>query len=167
MPVKTSRARRKTAAPSPPAPPNISALSRKHGVSRETIRKLRTDGIDLSDNAALTAGLAASRARQKTAAPIAGIGESIHEARRRREVATADRAEIVAKREAGAVIAVSDVEVMMATLGAELRSRLLAMRSDLVVELEGLSGAQIYTALDRRITELLASIHMKSLTPKP
>lgn len=146
---------------------NISKLARDHGTSRETIRKLRTDGIDLNDTAALMAGLAASRARQKPTAPIASLGESIQEARRRREIATADRAEIIAKREAGAVIAVSDVEVMMATLGAELRSRLLAMRSDLVVELEGLSGAQIYIALDRRITELLASIHMKSLTPKP
>ena len=56
---------------------------------------------------------------------------------------------------------------MMSTLGAELRARLLSMRSDLVVELEGLSGSQIYKALDRRITELLSSIHMKSLHPKP
>ena len=146
---------------------NISKLARDHITSRETIRKLRTDGIDLNDTAAITAGLAASRARQKPTAPIAGSGESIHEARRRREVATADRAEIIAKREAGAVIALSDVEVMMATLGAELRARLLSMRSDLVVELEGLSGGAIYKALDRRITELLSSIHMKSLTPKP
>jgi len=57
--------------------------------------------------------------------------------------------------------------VMMSTLGAELRARLLSMRSDLVVELEGLSGSQIYKALDRRITELLSSIHMKSLHPTP
>ena len=148
-------------------PHNISKLARDHATSRETIRRLRDHGIDLNDTAAIKAGLAASRARQKPTAPIAGLGESIHEARRRREVATADRAEIIAKREAGAVIPVSDVEAMMAALGSELRSRLLAMRSDLVVELEGLSGSQIYKALDRRITELLASIHMKSLTPKP
>ena len=150
-----------------PPPVNISQLARDHGTSRETIRKLRRDGIDLANTSALKAGLAASRAKQKPASPTAGLGESIHEARRRREVATADRAEIIAKREAGAVIAVSDVEAMMAALGAELRAHLLSMRSDLVVELEGLSGSQIYKALDRRISELLASIHMKSLTPKP
>jgi hypothetical protein len=147
---------------------NISKLARDCGTSRETIRRLRGQGIDLTDTAAITAALAASRARHSSPAPVAATaGESIQEARRRREIATADRAEIIAKRESGAVIAVSDVEVMMLTLGAELRARLLSMRSDLVVELEGLSGSQIYKALDRRITELLSSIHMKSLNPKP
>jgi hypothetical protein len=147
---------------------NISKLARDHGTSRETIRRLRGQGIDLTDTAAITAGLAASRARHSSPAPAAAtLGESIQEARRRREIATADRAEVIAKREAGAVIAVSDVEFMMLTLGAELRARLLSIRSDLVVELEGLSGSQIYKALDRRITELLSSIHMKSLNPKP
>jgi len=149
-------------------PPNISKLSRDHGTSRETIRRMRDHGIDLSDPAAITAALAASRARHSSPAPApANAGESIQEARRRREIATADRAEVIAKRESGAVIAVSDVEAMMLILGAELRARLLSMRSDLVVELEGLSGSQIYKALDRRITELLSSIHMKSLNPRP
>jgi hypothetical protein len=147
---------------------NISKLARDHSTSRETIRRLRDHGIDLCDTAAITAALAASRARHSSPAPTAATaGESIQEARRRREIATADRAEIIAKREAGAVIAVSDVEAMMLLLGAELRARLLSIRSDLVVELEGLSGSAIYKALDRRITELLSSIHMKSLHPTP
>ena len=147
---------------------NISKLARDHITSRETIRKLRTAGIDLNDTAAIKAALASSRASKRSPAEtIAGNGESFAAAKTRRARADADRAEIIAKREAGAVIAVSDVEIMMATLGAELRARLLSMRSDLVVELEGLSGSQIYKALDRRITELLSSIHMKSLTPKP
>jgi hypothetical protein len=145
---------------------NISQLARDHGTSRETIRKLRADGIDLLNTAALTAGLADTRAK-RTSPPVAHLGESIQDARRRKIIAEADRAEIIAKRESAAVISVCDVEVMMNVLGAELRARLLTMRSDLVIELEGLSGSQIYKALDRRITELLSSIHMKSLNPKP
>ncbi len=148
---------RKKSAPAP----NISQLARDHKVSRETVRKLRENGIDLADGKAVTQALACSRAAKLPLAP-ATDGESYSEARRRRAIADADRAEVIAKRESGSVIAVSDVEAVMSEIGATMRSRLLSMRSDLVVELEGRSGAQIYAALDKRITELLTAIHNNS-----
>ena len=149
--------------------PNVSALARQHGISRQTLATWQREGIDIANAQAVAERKLTMRGKPSAIPepPPAPGAETIAEARRRREVATADRAEIIAKREAGAVIAVSDVEAMMAALGAGLRSRLLSMRSDLVVELEGLSGSAIYKALDRRITELLASVHMKSLNPKP
>ncbi len=154
--------------PLPPAPaPNISALARDHGVSRETIRKLRTNGIDLSDDKAVCDGLAASKAQAAAPAPATDGTETLLEAKRRRAVADADRAEIVARRESGSVIAVSDVEEIFNQLGAEMRSRLLGWRGDLVVELEGLSGPKIAAVLDRRICELLERIHTNSPIPKP
>ena len=148
--------------PLPPAPaPNISALARDHGVSRETIRKLRTNGIDLSDDKAVADGLACSKAASPAPAPAPATDgtETLLEAKRRRAVADADRAEIVAKRESGSVIAVCDVEEIFNQLGAELRSRLISMRGDLVVELEGRTGPQIFAILDKRICELLENIH--------
>ena len=149
--------------PLPPAPaPNISALARDHGVSRETIRKLRTNGIDLSDDKAVADAIACSRARSTPPAPSPADGETFAEARRRRACADADRAEIIAKRESGSVIAVADVEALMVEIGATMRSRLLGWRSDLVHELEGRTGQQIFAALDKRITELLTAIHTNS-----
>ena len=153
-------ARKKPSKP-PAAPVNISALARDHGVSRETIRKLRTNGIDLSDDKAVCDGLAASKAQVAVAAPAPATDgtETLLEAKRRRAVADADRAEIVARRESGSVIAVSDVEEIFNQLGAEMRSRLISMRGDLVVELEGRTGPQIFAILDKRICELLENIH--------
>jgi hypothetical protein len=157
LPAPTMSTRKKSA----PAP-NISQLARDHKVSRETVRKLRENGIDLADGKAVTQALACSRAAKLPLAPTPADGESYSEARRRRAIADADRAEVIAKRESGSVIAVSDVEAVMSEIGATMRSRLLSMRSDLVVELEGRSGAQIYAALDKRITELLTAIHNNS-----
>jgi hypothetical protein len=149
--------RKKTA----PAP-NISAIARNHKVSRETIRKLRTNGIDLADGKAVADGLACGRAAKSPPAPSPADGESYSEARRRRAVADADKAEVIARRESGSVIEVAAVEEIFNQLGAEMRSRLLGWRGDLVVELEGLSGPKIAAVLDRRICELLERIHTNS-----
>jgi hypothetical protein len=155
--AKDMPARRKPAKPPAPAP-NISQLARDHQVSRETIRKLRTNGVNLGDEKAITEALTCGRAAQLPPAPTDGV-ESLVEAKRRRAVADANRAEVVASRESGSVIALNDVEALFAQLGAELRSRLISMRGDLVVELEGRTGPQIFAILDKRICELLENIH--------
>ena len=158
-------ARKKPSKP-PAAPVNISALARAHGVSRETIRKLRTNGIDLSDGKAVADGLACSKAASPAPAPPDGT-ETLLEAKRRRAVADANRAEVIARRESGEVIEVAAVEALMVEIGATMRSRLLGWRSDLVHELEGGTGQQIFAALDKRITELLTAIHTNSPIKKP
>jgi hypothetical protein len=159
-------ARRKPSKPPAPAV-NISALARDHKVSRETIRKLRTNGVNLGDDKAITQGLACSRAKSSAPAPTTDGAETLFDAKRRRAVADANRAEVIAARESGSVIAVSDVEELMTRLGAEMRSRLLGWRGDLVVELEGLSGPKIAAVLDRRICELLEGIHKNSTISPP
>jgi hypothetical protein len=153
-------ARKKPSKP-PAAPVNISQLARDHGVSRETIRKLRTNGIDLSDDKAVCDGLAASKAQAAAPAPTDG-SESLLEAKRRRAIADADRAEVIARRESGEVIAVADVEELMTRLGAEMRSRLLSWIGTLPPQLEGLDAARIQRLLREKITDLLTSIHENS-----
>ena len=149
--------------PLPPAPaPNISALARDHGVSRETIRKLRTNGIGLGDDKAVADAIACSRARSTPPAPSPADGESFAEARRRRAIADADRAEIIAKRESGSVIEVAAVEEIFNQLGAEMRSRLLSWIGTLPPQLEGLDAARIQRLLREKITDLLTSIHTNS-----
>ncbi len=149
-----------------PLPPvNISQLARDHGTSRETIRKLRLDGIDLADDKAVAAGLACSRAKSTSPAPTGG-GETLLEAKRRRAVADADRSEIVARRESGAVIEVAAVAEVMTRLGAEMRSRLLSWVGNLPPQLEGLDACRIQAVMRDKITELLTSIHNNSTIPK-
>jgi hypothetical protein len=149
-----------------PLPPvNISKLARDHGTSRETIRKLRTNGIELSDSKAVADALACSRAKSTSPAPTGG-GETLLEAKRRRAVADADRAEIVARRESGEVIEVAAVEELMTRLGAEMRSRLLSWVGNLPPQLEGLDASRIQPIMRHKITELLTSIHENSPAPK-
>ena len=139
------------------------------GVTVKTLLQWRKlEGVDITDKAAvLTRAAVAKRKEPTNPSPATDGGESYTEARRRRACADADRAEIIAARESGSVIEVSAVEALMVEIGATMRSRLLSMRSDLVVELEGRTGAQIYAALDKRITELLTAIHTNSPIPKP
>jgi phage terminase Nu1 subunit (DNA packaging protein) len=124
------------------------------GVSVKTIREWKkSEGLDLSDIKAVM--LRAGKVERTNPTD----GETYTEARRRRAIADADFAEVRAKRESGSVISVADVDALFNQIGAEMRSRLLSMRSDLVVELEGQSGPAIYRILDKRICELLESIH--------
>ena len=148
----STKTRTKTAKP-------LAQLARETGVSRETIRGWRDSGIDVQDPAAIAARIAAMPGR--------GTDESFSDARRRREIALADRAELIAKREAGAVVSVNEVEALFSQLGAEMRSRLLAWRGQLVAELHGASEARIHQVLTERVHELLESITTNSPNLKP
>jgi hypothetical protein len=133
-------------------------LAKLVGVTAQTLRTWRdAEGLDLADVAAVQA----RAGRVERDEPTDGV-ESYTEARRRRAIADANFAEVRARRESGAVIALADVEAVIGQIGAEMRSRLLGWRGDLVVELEGRSSPQIAAALDKRIYELLEGIHENS-----
>jgi phage terminase Nu1 subunit (DNA packaging protein) len=141
---------------------NISKLARDHGTSRETIRRMRDHGIDLSDTAAITAALAASRARRSSAPPSPPGSESYAEAKRRRASADANLAEMKAAQQMGKLIDLATVEQAFADIGFVLRARLLALPSNLVAELEGLTPAQIHLTLKKHIHQLLHDLHENS-----
>ena len=163
--LKDMPARKKPSKPTAPAV-NVSQLARDHGTSRETIRKLRTNGIELSDSKAVSDALSCSRARIAPPAPSPTDGETFAEARRRRAVADANRAEVLAARESGSVIEVAAVEASFAALGAEMRSRLLSWIGTLPTQLEGLDAARIQRLLREKITDLLTAIHGNEPIPK-
>jgi transposase len=133
--------------------PNITATAKRLGVHRSTLQAWSKEGVNITDETALQDRLAAARKSPD---------ETLAEAKRRRAVADADRAEITAQREAGKVIALDIVETAFAQVGAEFRSRLLAMRGSLVNELEGQTAENIYRILDQRFGELLTAIHKLS-----
>jgi transposase-like protein len=135
---------------------NQSELARRHGVSRETIRAWRTEGLDISDEKAVADRVARMPGRDPDAT---GEGESLAEAKRRRAVADANRAEVIARRESGELVSLAQVEDAMSQLGFEMRSRLLSWIGNLPPMLEGLDAARIQAILREKVTELLASIH--------
>jgi hypothetical protein len=144
-------------AKSAPANANQSELARRHGVSRETIRVWKNEGVDLTNPSAVADRVSKMPGRDPSA--TAGTGESYCDARTRRMSAVADRAELTAKREAGELVSLGAVEDAMAQLGSELRSRLLSWIGNLPPQLEGLDAARIQAILREKVTELLASIH--------
>lgn len=122
--------------------------------------KWRDQGLDLSDERAVAERVSIMRqsAERASDAPTNG-SESLAEAKRRRASADADLAEMRAKREAGELIDLATVQQSFSEVGASVRARLLALPAALVSELEGLTGSQIYNALQKRIHELLTAIH--------
>jgi transposase-like protein len=139
---------------------NASAIAREHGVSRETLRVWRSEGLDLTDQAAVADRV--SKMPGRDPGRTAGIGESYSEARTRRMRADADRAELNARQQAGELVSLAQVEDAMAELGHELKSRLIALPQELAVVLAGLPESKIHAILKNRINDILTQIHESS-----
>jgi transposase-like protein len=160
---RPARVGSKTPASAKPAPAiakpaiNVSAIARQHGVSRETIRVWKNEGLDLTDPSAVADRVSKMPGRDPDA--TVGEGESLAEAKTRRARADADRAELTAKREAGELVSLAQVEDAMSQLGAEMRSRLLSWIGVLPPMLEGLDASRIQAIMRSKVTELLESIH--------
>jgi len=146
------------------ASPNISAIARHHSISRNTLQRWRDFGLDLRDEKAVAARVATMRRPDATdtASPPPAGSESYAEAKRRRAVADATVAELKAGQQAGKLIEVAEVEQAFAEIGFVLRARLLAMPSNLVSELEGLTASQIHSTLKKHIHQLLHDLHENS-----
>jgi hypothetical protein len=145
---------------SPTKKPSQAEVAKAAGVSMKSLRNWRDrEGLDITDLDAVL--------RRAGKHPSTAGGESWSEARRRKAIADANRAELIAAREAGSVVAVADVEATFASLGSELRARLLAWRGELVVALHGLSEAAIYEVLTDRVHDLLESITSNTPLTKP
>ncbi len=150
------------------SPPNLSAVARQHGISRNTLQRWRDHGLDLTDEKAVTARVSTMRqtGTAETADPSPAGSESFAEAKRRRAVADASFAELRAAQQAGKLIDLATVEQAFAEIGFVLRARLLALPSNLVAELEGLTGAAIHSVLKKHIHQLLHDLHENSPVEK-
>jgi transposase-like protein len=152
------------------SPPTLSATARQHGISRNTLQRWRDGGLDISDDNAVAARKLTMRQPSSTASTPSPPGsESYAEAKRRRASADANLAEMKAAQQMGKLIDLATVEQAFADIGFVLRARLLALPSNLVAELEGLTGAQIHSVLKKHVHQLLNDLHKNSpiekLTP--
>jgi hypothetical protein len=130
--------RKKTA----PAP-NISALARDHRVSRETIRKLRTNGIDLADGKAVADGLAASKAITSQD----GKDQTLTSIKRRKLELECERIEAAIRRESVGYIRMERAHEIISAFSAVIKSLLRSIEGNLPAVLEGAKPEQIAKAL--------------------
>jgi phage terminase Nu1 subunit (DNA packaging protein) len=114
--------------------------------------------------AAVTARVAIMRkpSSAETDAPSPPGQESYAEAKRRRASADADLAQMKAAQQMGKLLDLATVEQAFAEIGFVLRARLLALPSNLVAELEGLTGAAIHKVLQNHVHQLLHDLHENS-----
>ena len=144
--------------------PNISALARLHGISRQTLATWQREGIDIANSQAVAERKLTMRGKEQAtpdATPPPGA-ETIAEARRRRAVADANLSELRAKREAGALVDLATVEASFAALGHQMRAHLLALPVAAAAELEGLPAAGIAAALRKHVVEILTLLYEQS-----
>ena len=144
--------------------PNISALSRHYGISRQSLATWQREGIDIANPQAIAERKLTMRGKPSATPepPPAPGAETIAEARRRRAVADADFAELRAQREAGELIDLATVEASFAALGHQMRAHLLALPVAAAGELEGLPAAGIAAALRKHVVEILTLLYAQS-----
>jgi hypothetical protein len=140
--------------PTKKTPPTVSGVAREHGASREAIRKIRDRGVDLADPAAVAAAVSQMKGRAESA-PGADTGESYSEARRRREIANANRAEIIARKEAGLYLPVEEVVRQAQAFGMLTRVRFMNLANTLPDRLAGATAVEIHSVLKKEIRHLL------------
>jgi transposase-like protein len=148
----------------PGAAINVSAIAREHGISRETLRVWKSEGLDLTDPSAIADRVSKMPGRDPDAP---AEGETYSQARTRRMRADADRAELNARQQAGELVSLAEVEDAMAQLGFEMKARLLSLPQELAVVLAGLGEVKIHEILKSRIHEILTQIHENSPLEKP
>jgi hypothetical protein len=151
-------------------PPSLAALARQHGVRPGTLRDWRDkEGIDISNPKALTDRVERKQARVgKDPSPPAenSARESYSEARRRREVATANRAETLAARERGELIEAASIEGEGFRLGVAYRAALDKLANDLPPMLAGLSAGEMSKIIRREHRRTLENLcHLSDLIP--
>jgi transposase-like protein len=145
-PLKTKR---------PPAPPtakpaNISQLARELGVSRESLRKWKLEGVDLSNPKQV-----GERMARMTNSPPSG---DMATARLRKLTAEASRQELALQREQGEVVPVSEVLEAFAMLGAVVRAATMRLVANLPQMLEGVTPAQAQHIIRDQASSVLEAL---------
>lgn len=110
--------------------PNLSELARQHGTSRESIRKIRDEGVDLNDPKAVADRVALMRHKQDQ--------PTLTDERRRKLKADADMAELRVAQTKGELISRAEVDLEMRRVGSVFGAALERLQADLPPMLEGL-----------------------------
>lgn len=136
---------------SPAAKPNISELSRQLGVSRESLRKWKLEGVDLTDSKQVAARMA-----RMNGGPASG---DMAAARLRKLTAEAELRELELAQIRGTLVSLSEVEGTFAYVGATVKAALMRLVADLPQELEGLRAARSQEVIKQHVFRILSQLH--------
>jgi transposase-like protein len=132
--------------------PNISELSRKHGVSRATLIAWRDqEGIDLGDDSAV-------RARVANVASKSSADCELKRERLRKLRGEADRIEMENRLRAGQLLDAGEVKESIIRCFSAARGEFLKMPSDMACQLEGLGAAKINELLRNEVYAILTRL---------
>ena len=131
---------------------NISALARKHGVSRRSLTSWQMEeGLDLADDNAVAARVA-------EVAGKAGADLDIKAARLRKLTAEANRIETENRVRSGDLISRAQAQQSAMTVASTARARLLQTANTLPPRLAGLDEAKIQAILRAEFIEILTDL---------
>jgi transposase-like protein len=153
-------------------PPSIAAIARKHGIRPGTLRDWRDrEELDIFDEKALAARVERKQARVGTDPPPAenSARESYSEARRRREVAAANRMETIAAKERGELVEVHSIDADGYKIGYAIRSALAELSQQLPPALAGRTAGEVQKILKSEFRRALENLshYQTSITFKP
>jgi hypothetical protein len=146
---------------SPAASPSLSEIARRTGIRRETLRRWRdVEMIDLTDEKALASRIGMKQPRIGTAPPSPEITgrESYAEARRRREIAVANRAEVIAAKERGELVEIHSIAADGERIGYAVRDTLDRLAHELPPVLAGRAAGEIHKAIKRAFRDALTNL---------
>jgi transposase-like protein len=137
--------------------PNVSELSRKHGVSRATLIAWRDqEGLDLGDDTAV-------RARVGNVASKSSADCELKVQRLRKLKGEADRIETENRVRAGELISADDVRESILRVVSAARGELLKLPGDLAPRVEGLPAAQVQAIIRDEIFAVLTRLSDSTL----
>lgn len=137
-------------------PVNLSAIAKEHGLTRETVRKWRDEGLDIASPKAIKARMENMR-RQSPALE----GESLSEARRRKMVADANRSELLTRKERGEFVQASTAAAAIELLTRHVEIVWKQLPRELPGRLEGLSPADMMKVITHHVDrELIPRLNL-------
>ena len=135
---------------------NITRTAKRLGVHRSTLQAWRKEGLDITSEAALQDRLAAARKSPDESQDV--DGETYQAARRRREIANANRAETIAARERGELVEAAGIWLQGEAIGRTFRFALDKLAHDLPPLIAGYDAAKIESILRKHHRELLENL---------
>jgi transposase len=128
---------------------NITKTAKRLGVHRSTIQQWKKDGVNITDESALQDRLAAARKSPD---------ETLAEAKRRRAVADATRAEIRVQQERGELVPAAGIKAEGFSIGLSFRQALEKLAHELPPQLAGQDAPVISKILKKHHRELLTNL---------
>jgi len=143
-------------------PETIVSISARTGINRRTLNRWQKSGTDIRDDKQLAERIAIMPLRvdsmpPEPSQPSAGNAgaESYSDARRRKEIANANRAETIAARERGELIEAARIQHDGDAIGRTVRRELEKLTNDMPPQLAGRNASEISTILRREIRAML------------